>query len=45
MPNNVAEDYDFEVEEGGAEMNALIAWRNGIADAMWAQYQIQLGNL
>lgn len=45
MPNNVADDYDFEAEDGGAEMNALKAWRHGIADAIWAQYQIQLGNL
>ena len=31
--------------EGGVEMNALKAWRNGIADAMWAHYQLQVANL
>ena len=44
-PDNAVDDDDIEVEVGGAEMNALKAWRDGIADAMWAQYQIHLANL
>ena len=45
VPDNAVSDDDVEAEEGGAAMNALKAWWNGITDAMWAQYQIHLANL
>ena len=40
-PNNAAEeDIDDDDEEMGVNMNALKMWRIGIANAMWAHYQI-----
>ena len=44
-PNNILEDENDDEEEDGPVMNALKAWRNGIADAMWEQYQLHLANL
>jgi hypothetical protein len=34
---------DAEDDDDDFNMNALKAWCNGIADAMWAHYQIVLG--
>ena len=45
VPNDVLDDDDDDEDEEGPEMNALKAWRNDIADAMWAHYQLQLANL
>jgi DDE superfamily endonuclease len=36
------ENEDDDEEGGGANMQALKAWRNDIADAMWAQYQLDI---
>ena len=44
-PNNVLEDENDDEEEDGPVMNALKVWRNGIADAMWEQYELHLANL
>lgn len=44
-PDDVVDDENDDADEDGPEMNALKAWRNGIADAMWAHYQLQLANL
>jgi hypothetical protein len=33
---------DAEDDDDDLNMNALKAWRNGIADATWAHYQIVL---
>lgn len=44
-PNNVLDDDNDDEDEDGPEMNALKVWRNDIADAMWAQYELQLANL
>ena len=35
--------HDEPDDDDDLNMNALKAWRNGIADAMWAHYQIVLG--
>ena len=43
--NDILEDENDDEEEDGPVMNALKAWRNGIADAMWEQYLLHLANL
>ena len=43
--NNIIDDENGVDEEDGPAMNAMKAWRNGIADAMRAQYQLHLANL
>ena len=43
--NNIIDDENDVEEENGPAMDALKAWRNDIADAMWAQYQLHLANL
>jgi hypothetical protein len=43
--NNIFDDENDAEEEDGPAMDALKAWRNGIADAMWGQYQLHLANI
>ena len=43
LNNPIAEDDEDEDEdEGGVNIQALKIWRNNIAQAMWAQYQLNL---
>ena len=43
LNNPIAEDDENEDDdEGGVNMQALKIWRNGIAQAMWAQYLLNL---
>lgn len=45
VPNNIVDDDEVEDDdEEDVEYNAVRAWRDGIAQAMWADYEILLAN-
>lgn len=41
----IIDDANDDDEQDGPTMDALKEWHNGIADAMWAQYQLHHANL